>query len=405
MKQIILKNGITLLVSGSQYRNFEVSVVIKTGHINEPKLGLASLYENIVVRQAKRAGKNIIPSYGGDITAFTTGGAINSLKKTMMELRDSCCNPHLTEMEVSDAAQDILQHTIDLANVPERQTKMAYKHTAFAQDDVVWDTAEYIRRVSELKAKDVQDYIDANYVGRNLIISYSGPEDSFDKFEDLCRQLFEELPEGKRTQIKKLLYTGGFEKIAGDNMMLLAAFGWDISKLSDFAETNVLMSMLSARLERQLTPLHVDCNLKIAGYYGFRTMRILINMYIANPDDQAAVARAKEDFATAINLVCGNIRRITSECASDRRMETSRQRAMAQRLAISNEQLLRTVESAWLHLKRGISYDNERCIDKIWQLDASDIRDMAEKIFAQKLTLVTYGVDAVDYEDIISKMK
>lgn len=405
MKQIILENGTTLLMNGTASRSFEISLIIKTGHINEPKLGLASLYENIVVRQAQRAKKNIVPSYGGDITAFSTGGSVASLKKTMLELWDACCNPHLTELEVSDAAQDILQHTVDLAHVPERQTKLAYKHTAFAQDDVVWDTAEYIRKVSELKVEDVQDYITDNYVGKNLILSYCGPEDSFDKFVEICTQLFGKLPAGKRTQVRKLLYTGGFEKITGDDdAMLLAAFGWDISKLSDFAETNVLMSMLSSRLERQLTPLHVGCNLKIAGYYGFRTMRVLLDMRITDPTDEV-IARAKEDFVTAIDVVCSNIKRITHECASDRRMETSRQRAMAQRLAISNEQLLKTVETAWLYLKRGISYDNNRCINKIWQLDAVDVRDMAEKIFAQKLTLVTYGVDEVDYDKIVAKMK
>lgn len=405
MKQIILENGTTLLMNGSSNRSFEVSIVIKTGHINEPKLGLASLYENVVIKQSRRAKKNIVPSYGGDITAFTTGGSITALHKTMLELWDACCNPHLTDLEISDAAQDIMQHTADLANVPKRQTKMAYKHTAFAQDAVVWDTAEYIRRVSTLTTEDVQDYIENNYVGRNLIISYSGPEDSFDKFEILCRQLFGKLPAGKRTPLKKLLYTGGFEKISSEDTMLLAAFGWDISKLSDFAETNVLMSMLSSRLERQLTPLHVGVNLKIAGYYGFRTMRILIDMRIVDPNDHAAVDAAKENFVKAIDVVCANIKRVTHECASDRRMETSRQQAMTQRLAISNEKLLGTVETAWLHLKRGISYDNERCIQKIWQLDAVDVRDMAEKIFAQKLTLVTYGIDAIDYEDIIAKMK
>lgn len=406
MKQIILENGTTLLMNGSSNRSFEVSVVIKTGHINEPKLGLASLYENVVIKQAQRAKRNIVPSYGGDITAFTTGGGIGSLKKTLLELWDACCNPHLTELEVSDAAQDILQHTIDLANVPERQTKMAYKHTAFAQDDVVWDTAEYIRRVSELKVEDVQDYITSNYVGHNLIISYSGPEDCIDKFIELCKPLFGRLPSGKRTQVKKLLYTGGFEKIHSDgDSMLLAAFGWDISKLSDFAETNVLMSLLSSRLERQLTPLHVGCNLKIAGYYGFRTLRVLVDMRISKPDDNKLVEEAKKDFEAAISVVCSNVKRITHECASDRRMETSRQQAMTQRLAISNEKLFKTVEAAWLHLKRGVTYDNERCINKIWQLDAVDVRDMAEKIFGQKLTLVTYGIDDIDYEDIIAKMK
>lgn len=406
MEQIILENGTTLLVNGTTNRSFEISVVIKTGHINEPKLGLASLYESIVIRQAQRSKKNIVPSYGGNITSFSTGGNISSLKKTMLELWDACCNPHLTDLEVSEAAQDILQHTVDLAKVPERQTKLAYKHTAFAQDAVVWDTAEYIRRVSELKVEDVQAYIADNYVGKNIIISYAGPESELELLISICKQLFGKLPAGKRTQIKKLLYTGGFETITdGDNSMLLAAFGWDISKLSDFAETNVLMSMLSSRLERELTPIGVNCDLKIAGYYGFRTLRILLKVQIWHPDKAAEVTDAQKRFTDAVDVVCRNVRRISQECASDRRMETSRQRAMTQRLAISNEKLLRTVEAAWLHLNRGISYDNERCIDKIWQLDAVDIRDMAEKIFSQKLTFVTYGMEALDYNEIVAKMK
>lgn len=388
MLKKVLENGINLVCCESNGSGFEVSLTIKSGHQNEPKLGLAALYENIVAQQAQGG---ISAVYGGNITSFFTGGAMSELSKKLNLLWHLCGHPVVNDDTVSKAANDIVLHTMDLAGVPMRQTKLAYKHTAFSQNEVVWNTDEYISRVSSLKPEDVNEYIKTCYVGKNLIIGYSGPESSFDRVEKLVFQLFGELPEGKRSPISDLLYTGGYQEIPGNGSIQIAMFGWDISRLSNFSETNVLMSMLSARLERSLAPLKATSEVKIAGYFGYRTLRICISCMNRN------------NFKKALDVICDNVRRITHENASDRRLETSRQHAMTERLAISNEALPHSVHASWLLLKRGIDYDNDRCIRNIWRTTAEDVRDKALSIFTRKMTCVMYGAK-VSYDDLLTKM-
>lgn len=388
MLKKVLENGITLVCCKSNGSGFEVSLTIKSGHQNEPKLGLAALYENIVATQAQGG---ISAVCGGNITSFFTGGSLNELNKKLNLLWNLCSNPVVCTDTVKESVNDIVLHTVDLAGVPMRQTKLAYKHTAFSQDKVVWNTDEYIKRVSSLTADDVNDYIKTCYVGKNLIIGYSGSESSFERVEKLVSQLFGKLPEGKRSPGNNLLYTGGYQEIPGNGTIQIAMFGWDISRLSNFAETNVLMSMLSARLERALMPLKATSEVKIAGYFGYRTLRICVS------------CMQPGNFKKAVNVVCENVRRITHEDASDRRIETSRQRAMTERLAISNEALPQSVHAAWLQLKRGIDYDNDRCIRNIWRTTAADVRDKALDIFTKKMTCVVYGAHE-SYDDLLAKM-
>ncbi len=385
-----LANGVTLVGHVSNESGFEVSLTFGGGHQTEEKLGLAAVYENIVSRQARGELQAV---YGGNITSFTTAGTNSQLGKKLNELWLACVHPTIDDYEVELATSDIVQHTYDLAGVPMRQCKLAYKHTAFGQDKVVWDTDEYIKKVSALKADDVQAYIDKALVGKNIILSFVGSELGFAKFEKLATKLFGNLPAGEKTPLKNYLYTGGYQEIPGNGMLNVAMFGWDVSRSGNFAETNVLMSMLSARLERALAPLSVAAEIKIAGYFGYRTLRICVSCI------------CQDNFAKAIDIVCENVRRATYDDASDRRLETSKQRAMSERLAISNEALPHSVQAAWLLLKRGIEYDNNKCIANIWRTTAEDVRDKALDIFTSEMTCVIYGNYHSTKEELLRKMQ
>ena len=389
MNKVVLNNGITILcVENNSTSGFEVSLTFKSGHQNEPKLGLAAVYEKIVEQQAQG---EISAVYGGNITSFFTSGPLKTLSEKFNELWLYCEHPTVDSGTVQIAIDDIVQHTVDLAAVPMRQTKLAYKHTAFSQDDVVWDTTEYIAKVLSLTVDDVNNYITSNYVGRNIIIGYCGAESGFERLVKLVDKLFGSLPAGKPTPVKNLLYTGGYQEIPGNGTVQIAMFGWDLN-LGDYAETNVLMTMLSDRLERAVAPLSATSEVKIAGYFGFRTLRISVS------------CNNRRNFAKVVDEVCKQVARLKHENASPRRLETSRQRAMTQRLAMPNEALPNAVHAAWLFLKRGIDYDNNKCIANIYRTTANDVRDKALDIFAEKMTYVIYGAKA-SYEDILAKMQ
>lgn len=386
----ILNNGLTIVAKESACQNLEVSVTFKGGHGNESKLGLAAVYENIV----QQGAKCLSSIFGGSLTSFVTGSSVEKLPQTLENLYKWCVTPEVNAETLSKAIADIVQHTRDLAPLPKRQAKLAYKHTAFGNNKVFWNTEDYIDKVSELTVADVADYIVNNFVGRNVVIGFCGPKKCFEEVIAVADKLFGSLPKGKRHDID-LQYTGGFQRIEGNGKMQIALFGWDISKDNSTADTNVLMSMLSGRLERSLAEagLAAEAEVKIAGYFGLRTLRI------------AVFCPSTDDFQSCIDVVCANVKRLKKSKASDRRMETSKQKAMVERLAISNEALPRSVEIAWALLGRGIDYDADNAIANIWDVSARDVKDAAEEIFSKKMTCVLYTNATCDgAKDIEAKM-
>jgi hypothetical protein len=392
MRKIQFENGVTLLMSdaanGYKGRECEISLTIKAGHQNTP-LGLAAVYEGIV---AKQAPSGIEAVYGGNITSFYTGGSFKELPKMVKELWAVCNSPKIDEETVQAAIADIVLHTQDLAGVPDRQTRLAYKHTAFQQDQIVWDPEDYIRKVEAITVEDVQNYIDTYYVGSNIILGYSGPERAFECLEKQARKLFANLPVGKPSKLSTLKYTGGYNQIAGNGVFFIARLGWDISDLDNFTETNVLMNVLDARLERGLAPLGVTREIKIAGYFGLRTMRVSIT------------ATNKKAFEKGLDIVCANIGRLKKELVEDRRLETSRTKTLNQNLSVADNSVLpRSVHAAWLELK-GKSFDRDRFISNVYATTARDLRDKALDIFNSKMTAVIFGYRTSE-EELLKKMQ
>ncbi len=383
----VLENGVTVLCSVTN--NPELSLTIKSGHINEAKVGLAAVYENIVALNANN--ENLMSICGGSLTSFVSG-VKSSVNVALKYLYDNCVNTDVTKKVLDFAVVDITKHTLDMAPLPTRQTKLAYKHTAFSKNQVFWKPERYIGYLKALTVSDVKNYITDNFVGSNVVVSFSGPEKDFDTVFEAAGKYFGQLPKGKRKSIS-LEYTGGFSCINGNGSKQLAFFGWELPSGYNTAETNVLMSMLSGRLERSLADagLAAESVVKIAGYFGLRTLRIAVS------------CDRKSDLGKCIDIVCKNVKRLKTSLASDRRMETSRQRAMTERLCISNEALPRSVEAAWALLGRNIDYDNDRAITNIWEISAQDVRYAAREIFNSKMTCVLYSNEPFPKEEDIVK--
>ena len=65
----ILNNGLTIVLKSTSENAQEVSLTFKCGHVNEPKIGIAAVYENIV----KQNANNLMSICGGSMTSFVTG--------------------------------------------------------------------------------------------------------------------------------------------------------------------------------------------------------------------------------------------------------------------------------------------------------------------------------------------
>ena len=372
----ILNNGLTIVCKDVN-KFEEVSLTFKCGHINEPLVGIAGVYEKIVASNSPKLGSIL----GGSMTSFVlrnTDG-VNTISKAIKALFKGCVKIPVTQISLASAVADIVKHTEDLAPLPERQVKLAYKHTAFG-NSTLWQTDEYLEKLEELTTKDVTKYIEDNFVGGNIVISYCGPEDDIDEVADVVEKYFGKLPAGNKNADCNLNYTGGFQFIQGEGNSRVARFGWYLPKEYNTAETNILMSMLAGRLERSTAEakIEADTTVKIAGYFGLRTLCITLKCF------------GKRNFDTAVNIVLENIKRLQTSEASDRRMETTRSRAAIERLCISNEALPSSVEAAWALLGRNIDYDVDSIISNLYNVTAHDVKIAAREIFSQKPTVVFY---------------
>ena len=387
-KTFKLYNGITVVTSRLNQQT-SVSVTVNVGHVNEPKLGLAALFEQVLLKQSC----GIQAEYGGTITTYFTGCDVQDLELTMRKLSNLMSQPHFNPDLIKMTADDIVAHTRDLAPLPKRQMKLLYKHTAFRDASKVWDSDVYINAVSSYGMNDLYEFAAKYLTGKNMVVAINCPDYTDEELRNMAEKYFGEIPAGRKHKVINDIYTGGFDRLPAKGNYRQVMMGWDVSNLSNVAEANVLMSMLSGRLERSFIGKDVDIEVKIAGYYGMRTLRV------------AVTSHDGEDVNEFIDIICANVNRLRTTLASDRRMETSRNRAMAEKLFIFSQPQDSAVEIAWQVLGRGQMYDINDRINATWQVNASDVKDIAEVIFSKPLTCVVCAGDGVySYKSVKAKL-
>ncbi len=366
MEKFQLENGLSVMYAG-QAKKFSVCVSINVGHVNEPKLGIANLFERTLLLQTC----GIVPVFGGTMTAYTTGG--EDLDEVLAKASKIFSNTVVTPEYLERAKELICAQTYDMAPMTMRRMKLAYKHVAFGAD-LVRTTEEYLSAINSYTVDDVREFANTYYTASNIVLVVSGPKIYDTEFEVLAEEYFGDIPRGiEAPRAKSNIYTGGFDKIDVTNNTTRLMFGWDMSGLSidDSAATNVMMSMFLRRLERAYADAGMDdvqVDLKIAGYYGLRTMRT----YISSPT--VGAKELTDIFVKAVN-------RIADTEASDRRMERSRNAAMVEKLDKYEKSDDRALETAWQLIGRGSMYDVANRINSIFETRAEDVRDIAHRVF------------------------
>lgn len=386
MKKIVLSNGMKVVKTNNS-KVYSLSITVGIGHLNEPKLGLAAVCEKVLSPQLN----NALAIQGGTITSYLTGCSAEDFEALLAKVAAVLKNPDLSQELVDAAAEDVAQHTRDLAPLPERQWKLCYKHTAFGTSKLVWDLDAYIESVKSLKTEDLEALVDTYYTGKNIVIGVAC-DLPLAELKELMEKYFGSIPAGKKQKFEKLEYTGGYTARPAVGDVQTIAIGWDVSSLSNVAEANVLMSMLSGRLERDVAGTGAVREVKIAGYYGMRTLRISI------------VAPADKDINDFIDIICKNVKRVTTTLASDRRMETSRQRAATEKLAKFSEPQDAAVEAAWQELGRNGMYDVDDRITATFLVSARNVKEIAQDIFSEKPTIVVFGENPYSEKEILAKL-
>ncbi len=383
MKQFKLNNGLSVCyVEHSKQKS--VCLGVGVGHVNEPKLGLANLFEKMVLMQVK----SVMPIFGGTMTAYTTGGGdIKSMMKNLASIFDA----KLTEDYLYSAKQEIVRQTIDNAPLTMRRMKLLYKHTAFGAD-LVRTTEEYLDAVNSYTLDDVMDFALTYYTASNMVLIVVG-DSTLEAVKNISEEIFVDIVEGThQSENTPNIYTGGFGRLHVDDNLTRLMFGWDLKHLSiaDSPHVNVLMSMFLRRLERAYSEAgceDVYVELKIAGYYGLRTMRVFITSHLATPKELTEI------FIAALNRICDTE-------ANESRMEKSRNAAMVEKLDKYEKSDDMALEVAWQITGRGSMYDTANRINSIYETTAHDVKVAARDVF--RGSRPTYIVATKPTTDVVS---
>ncbi len=402
MEKFKLNNGATIVITDCSSKELSVSVTVNVGHVNEPKLGIASLYENVLMKQMSK----VQTIYGGTVTSFFTGCAKEEAEVTISKMAQLIKSPYLGKDLIEAAAFDIVEHTRDMAPLVKRQMKLLYKHTAFGTKRVLWDAESYIAALESYGAEDLKEFANKYYTGKNLVVVFAGKHLKSEVLKPLAEKYFGDIPSGERQRVQNSIYTGGYGSIHSNGDYRQIMLGWDVTEIKESSSANVLMSMLAKRLERSFNEKYdpvkkvkVACStdaqieVKIAGYYGRRTLRITVTSSQMSTNEM-------------LDIVCQNVCRLQNSEASERRMESSKQWAMSEKLWFFSQPQPAAVETAWQLFGKGEMYDINDRINYIWNVSAHEVKAISRDIFAAPLTMVLYTDEPhYSYKEVQEKLK
>lgn len=390
-----LENGLTVM-NINRSKGFSGCLSINIGHVSEPSLGIAGLFEKTLLLQVS----GVIPNFGGTMTAYTASSE-GDLDKVMKSLSNIFNATKVTQAYVTRAQNWISEETRKNSLKPVRQMKLLYKHTAFGAD-LVRPTEEFLHKLNSYSTEEVRTFANTYYTAKNTVLVIAGPKSALPQIKDLAEKYFGNIPAGEKLPVKKgSFYTGGYGRIdvVDDDTSLM--FGWDASGLTidDSPAANVMMSMFLNRLEgaylKEMPNAKVKVDFKIAGYYGIRTMRATVSSPTAGAKELADV------FVNVVNRIC-------DVPASDVAMESAKNWAMAEKLDKYEKSDNFALETAWQLIGRGSMYDTTNRITSIHEKTAEDVRDVATRMFRGSRVTYIVAADAeiadYSYREIMEKI-
>lgn len=387
-KQKKLKNGLTVmyLSAPKECARCSACLSINVGHVNEPQLGLASLFEHTLLLQCP----GVIPVFGGTMTAYTAGGA--DVAEVLEKLSKVLTATEVNEELVERARHLIVEETQRVSFQTVRRMKLLYKHTAFGAD-LVRPTEEFLRVLNSYTTEDVRQFANRYYTAKNAVLVVSCPvNQTWAEVFEYAEKYFDSVPAGtKQQELRGDIYTGGFGRLDVWDDVTKLMFGWDLSPFSveSSPTMNVMMSLFLYRLERMYgeEAPDVQVELKIAGYYGARTLRV----FVSSPS--ASARRLTDIFCRCVN----EMYRSDIEPELFERVRTA---AMIEKLDKYEKSDNAALEVAWQLIGRGHMYDVSNRISSIGMTEPIDVAEMAESVF--RASRVTYIVATAPEKEIYS---
>ena len=353
----------------------DIMVTVFVGHNieTEETLGISGLIEGIFL---SRGGGMLTASYGGLLTSYFVDAAEADWVEKLRFLAEILKNHVFTQEELDEVRHDIIRHTLDRKPLIGRQMDLRYKHTAYANANINWDTEGYVASLKRFTPEDLKRFADEYYVTANMQIQICADPDKLFNAETEVEAVFAGMPHGVRKHYCQDLYTGGFARLPLIDRQMIY-LGFDLSRIIRKAELSVLMMVLQMRLERCLAGNGVSPEVKQTGYYGRRTMRIDLT------------APLGVDMIQAMESVGANLKRLMNEAVDKRRLETAKNNALTNNVRIFEEVGSSLRELGWHILTKGNGSGNfSDIIMALKDVTSRDLLDLANEIFTTRPTLV-----------------
>lgn len=393
MEKFQLSNAMNVVYAGYS-AEYSVCLAVHVGHINEPKKGIAALFEKVLLLQVK----GIIPVFGGTMTVFTAGN--EDLEEALSTVAQIFNQSLITDEMVALAKEAIFKQTQEATALVMRQMKLLYKHTAFGAARMMMPD-DYLAVVHSYSADDVRYFMQTYYTAANIDLVISGPRIPLADLKDAVGLYFKQLPQGvAQPRFVGNIYTGGFTRMAvAGNTLTRLMFGWDVSRLTldDSAVMNVMMSMFWKQVEQAFAKAGIDAQVefRIAGYYGARTVRLL--------------AAADYDAQIMADIIMAEVNHICDIPASDELMVQSRNMAVNEKLDKYEKSDDAALEKIWQMNGRSVSSDTSSRIEEIKDVDADAVQVLAQRVFRGSKPAVVLIADVempfYSLSDICEKLK
>ncbi len=227
MQKLILKNKLRVLVEEKPSKSVAISILIKTGSINEGKkiLGISHLIEHLLFEGTKtRTQKQIaeeIEKIGGELNALTSTQytifyAIvlkKHFEKALSVLADIIQNPTFEGKAINKEKKIILEEIKLITDQPRFHQWILFQKNLFKVHPIknpIYGTEETIKSITR---EDILDYYKKYYIPNNIIVTIVGNakdpkntiENHFKNFipKELETKTFKDVPNKKFRKVEK----------------------------------------------------------------------------------------------------------------------------------------------------------------------------------------------------------
>lgn len=285
MEKFRLNNGLQVINAGYS-KDYTVCVGFSVGYLNEPKPGLAHLFERLILMQKR----GVLPYYGGTSTAFGLSG--DDIEEVLETLAKFISAIEITEETVALAKAEISEQTIG-KEIPVRQEmrSMFYRLVLGLEQPV----DAYLEHINSYSVDDVKSFKAKYYTAANAILLIASPDNTFYGLRSKVETLFGGLESGeKQGGFSKKTYCGGYGHVNSFDGINFVTFGWDLSKFC--IKGNSVLEVLLQAFVKELGQnyikarlFNVSIDMKIVSFFGVSLLRVIVYSKDASLSDLSRV--------------------------------------------------------------------------------------------------------------------